>query len=334
MCHSAMLITQQHKDSSAWERTITQMEKWGAPVPPEQRDSLRTYLMTTFGPATAPERPSDSTSRLTGNRFTRILCGRDAGFLLTRLTGQGQAGSASAFAPRSQWTVRRTWPRPGGSFRSTLTGSEISRMRFRPHLALAAWLLAGATTLTPPHACLPHRASPSRCKRPRPPLPYVDFITICGQSKCDPSGQPICPTDSLVIQIGGHFPNACFKLRSDRAASDAGVAAVEPGDLVIVSDGSCTGTPTCPDSLVPWSAQIVLGPQLLGMHNARVALGVTDCPGGEPQAGMDTMTTVPFTVAQCENAALARRASSAGGSTRRPASSSATHRCRKVIRRT
>jgi len=30
---------------------------------------------------------------------TRILCGRDAGFLLTRLTGQGQAGSVSAFAP-------------------------------------------------------------------------------------------------------------------------------------------------------------------------------------------------------------------------------------------
>jgi len=55
MCHSAMLITQQHKDSSGWERTITQMEKWGAPVPPEQRDSLRTYLNTTFGPAAAPK---------------------------------------------------------------------------------------------------------------------------------------------------------------------------------------------------------------------------------------------------------------------------------------
>ena len=33
MCHSPMLIVQQHKDSSGWERTITQMEKWGAPVP-------------------------------------------------------------------------------------------------------------------------------------------------------------------------------------------------------------------------------------------------------------------------------------------------------------
>ncbi len=50
MCHSATLITQQHKDSTAWEKTIGQMEKWGAPVAPAVHDSVRSYLVEHFGP--------------------------------------------------------------------------------------------------------------------------------------------------------------------------------------------------------------------------------------------------------------------------------------------
>ena len=50
MCHSAMLITQQSKDSTGWEKTLAQMEKWGVAMAPEERDSLRTYLVTCFGP--------------------------------------------------------------------------------------------------------------------------------------------------------------------------------------------------------------------------------------------------------------------------------------------
>ena len=49
MCHSAMLITQQAKDSTGWEKTLTQMEKWGVTVTPEERDTLRAYLMRSFG---------------------------------------------------------------------------------------------------------------------------------------------------------------------------------------------------------------------------------------------------------------------------------------------
>src|SRR4249920_1775624 len=173
-------------------------------------------------------------------------------------------------------------------------------MRFRPHLALAALLLSGATTLTTPHALAAPRVAVALQGTTEGPLPYVDFITICGQNKCDPPGQTICPTDSLVIQIGGHFPNACFRFDRIELLPMPALQPSSPGILVIVSDGSCTGPPTCPDSLVPWSAQIVLPPSPAGMHNARVALGVTDCPGGEPQAGTDTMTAVPFTVAdQC-----------------------------------
>src|SRR5690242_1730065 len=50
LCHSAMLFQQQAKDSTAWEKTLALMEKWGAPVTPAEHDTLRGYLLTTFGP--------------------------------------------------------------------------------------------------------------------------------------------------------------------------------------------------------------------------------------------------------------------------------------------
>jgi hypothetical protein len=49
ICHSAMLVTQQAKDSLGWEKTLSLMEKWGAPVAAAEHDSLRTYLLTRFG---------------------------------------------------------------------------------------------------------------------------------------------------------------------------------------------------------------------------------------------------------------------------------------------
>ena len=55
VCHSAMLVTQQAKDSLGWEKTLALMEKWGAPVAPGEHDSLRTYLLSRFGPK--PARP-------------------------------------------------------------------------------------------------------------------------------------------------------------------------------------------------------------------------------------------------------------------------------------
>jgi cytochrome c5 len=50
LCHSPTLITQQHKDSAGWEKTIVQMEKWGAPLTPGEHDSLRGYLLAHYGP--------------------------------------------------------------------------------------------------------------------------------------------------------------------------------------------------------------------------------------------------------------------------------------------
>ena len=50
MCHSAMLITQQAKDSTGWEKTITQMEKWSAPLDSTAHRTLHRYLLRSYGP--------------------------------------------------------------------------------------------------------------------------------------------------------------------------------------------------------------------------------------------------------------------------------------------
>ena len=52
-CHSPMLVTQQAKDSTAWEKSLVTMEKWGAPLTPAEHDTLRGYLLARFG-ARAP----------------------------------------------------------------------------------------------------------------------------------------------------------------------------------------------------------------------------------------------------------------------------------------
>jgi len=60
VCHSASLATQQAKDSTAWEKTLGTMIKWGAPVDSTERDSLRDYLVREFGPRTDRLDPSPS----------------------------------------------------------------------------------------------------------------------------------------------------------------------------------------------------------------------------------------------------------------------------------
>jgi len=53
-CHSPMLVTQQAKDSTGWEKSLATMVKWGAPMTPAEHDTLRGYLLANFGPRKAP----------------------------------------------------------------------------------------------------------------------------------------------------------------------------------------------------------------------------------------------------------------------------------------
>jgi cytochrome c5 len=50
MCHTATLVTQQAKDSTGWEKSLVQMEKWGIQPTPAEHDTLRRYLLSHYGP--------------------------------------------------------------------------------------------------------------------------------------------------------------------------------------------------------------------------------------------------------------------------------------------
>ncbi len=50
ICHSATLITQQHKDAAAWGKTIHTMIGWGAPLDSLEGDRLRDWLAEVYGP--------------------------------------------------------------------------------------------------------------------------------------------------------------------------------------------------------------------------------------------------------------------------------------------
>jgi len=56
-CHAATMITQQHKDTAGWNKTVTQMVAWGAPVAKEQQATLVAYLFEHF-PARAAGEPA------------------------------------------------------------------------------------------------------------------------------------------------------------------------------------------------------------------------------------------------------------------------------------
>ena len=53
VCHAATMITQQHKDTTGWTKTVTQMIAWGAPVAKEQQSPLVAYLVEHFPARTA-----------------------------------------------------------------------------------------------------------------------------------------------------------------------------------------------------------------------------------------------------------------------------------------
>ena len=58
VCHSAGMIEQQHKDRTAWDKTVTQMVGWGAPLPADQKEQLVAYLAENFGPRAGAQNPA------------------------------------------------------------------------------------------------------------------------------------------------------------------------------------------------------------------------------------------------------------------------------------
>ena len=57
LCHGAQLINQQRKDEAGWDKTLTQMKAWGAPIKPEEQAALKAYLARKLGPSDAAKGP-------------------------------------------------------------------------------------------------------------------------------------------------------------------------------------------------------------------------------------------------------------------------------------
>ena len=56
-CHGAMIITRQHKDTAGWNKSVTQMMAWGAPVAKDKKAALVAYLVDHY-PASAAGEPA------------------------------------------------------------------------------------------------------------------------------------------------------------------------------------------------------------------------------------------------------------------------------------
>jgi hypothetical protein len=63
ICHAATMIEQQHKDTTAWNKTVTQMMAWGSPLPSDRREELVTYLARHFAITGAPRRTADARTK-------------------------------------------------------------------------------------------------------------------------------------------------------------------------------------------------------------------------------------------------------------------------------
>lgn len=57
ICHSATMVEQQRKDTTAWNKTVTQMIAWGAPLPAAQKPVLVAYLAEHYGARAAAAPP-------------------------------------------------------------------------------------------------------------------------------------------------------------------------------------------------------------------------------------------------------------------------------------
>lgn len=73
-CHEADLITQQRLSRAGWDREVAKMERWGATVPPAERQPLVDYLAAGFGPRRLPAGSEGTGARSDGEAILQRAC--------------------------------------------------------------------------------------------------------------------------------------------------------------------------------------------------------------------------------------------------------------------
>ena len=126
--------------------------------------------------------------------------------------------------------------------------------------------------------------------------PFVDQVVICPAPACDPSGRPICPTDSIAVFLSGRFPNTCYFLRRiDVLPPLPTFRVAAPRLRLLVDNGCCLGRP-CAALVVPWQASLTLPPLPGGPYDLTVMVAEVCC---QDSASGDSFPTghFPFAVA-------------------------------------
>lgn len=70
-CHHAELIVSQRLTPAQWDKEVTKMVRWGAPLEPAEQAVLAGYLAAHFGPEAPPHRPARLTLEGTGGQGNR-----------------------------------------------------------------------------------------------------------------------------------------------------------------------------------------------------------------------------------------------------------------------
>lgn len=129
---------------------------------------------------------------------------------------------------------------------------------------------------------------------PPGPLPYVNRIVVGTGETCGQDG--VCPGDSILVQVGGVFPNDCLRFRRIQLIPSPATVVPPPPPTVriIVDDNGCQRRP-CSDVQVPWFTTVFIPAMSPGAYELPVELAQVSCSDTYPP-GQLFHTTVPLIV--------------------------------------
>lgn len=125
----------------------------------------------------------------------------------------------------------------------------------------------------------------------RPPIKFVQNVSICPSEGCFDPAKPICAGDSIFVLVEGVFPNGCYRQTGVDLYYPpfTSVRLGPPWVRILYTDRTCEGP--CTTGLVPLRARIKLPPLPAGSYGLTVV---------QQPAGCDTvplpLDPVAFTV--------------------------------------
>src|SRR5262249_26244063 len=145
--------------------------------------------------------------------------------------------------------------------------------------ARTAWSagVTGPTRSASPYGIL-RTFSPDSAAQPESTT-FLQYVSIYPNSGC---GNPICPTDSIRVWVGGSFPSDCNSVRQidlyeSPVQRGAGIIPRFPPWVRVVVDSGACGRPSCNPGRYPWSGGVVMPPLSRGTHALNIAVIVLGC---------------------------------------------------------